>query len=70
MISRDNDAIADFEAFLQGLETDESFFSFIFLDNVHSYATPVGTEPVFTPVPASINHMELNKDTDPQPIRK
>lgn len=69
VISRDNDAIADFEAFLQGLETDDSFFSFIFLDNVHSYATPVGTEPVFTPVPASINHMELNKDTDPQPIR-
>ena len=68
VIARDNDAIADFEAFLQGLEPDSSFFSFVFLDNVHSYATPVGTEPVFTPVPASINHMELNKDTDPQRI--
>lgn len=67
-IERDLAAMEDFDSFLGGLKDDEKFFSFIFLDNVHSYATPEGEPHPFQPTVDAINHLELKNDTDPLPI--
>lgn len=69
VIERDADAIADFTQFIHELKPEDKFFSFVFLDNVHSYATPEGFTSVFTPDPATINHMALGPDSDPTPVR-
>ena len=69
VIERDADAIADFTQFIHELKPEDKFFSFIFLDNVHSYATPEGFTSVFTPDAATINHMALGPDSDPTPVR-
>lgn len=66
-IERDLDAIKDFKSFISNLSADQKFFSFIFLDNVHSYAYPNDFKLRFEPSHA-INHLELNKDTDRTPL--
>ena len=66
-IERDLDAIKDFKSFISNLSEDQKFFSFIFLDNVHSYAYPNDFKLRFEPSRA-INHLELNKDTDRTPL--
>ena len=66
-IERDLDAIKDFKSFISNLSEDQKFFSFIFLDNVHSYAYPNDFKLRFEPSHA-INHLELNKDTDRTPL--
>ncbi|HAR80048.1 MAG TPA: hypothetical protein DCR21_04375 [Succinivibrionaceae bacterium] len=63
---RDDDCIKDFEKML--MEKDSrSFFSFVFLDNVHSSSVPDDAPHPFTPYHSSINHLELTNDTDPTP---
>lgn len=82
VLERDAAAIEDFEAFLQKLRRGDKFFSFIFLDNVHSYAYPeVGSTmghaditaehneyEVFKPTAKTLNQMEYSNDLDPTPI--
>lgn len=67
-VERDLAAMDDFNTFLGSLKNDQKFFSFVYLDNVHHYQTPLGEERPFTPTVESVNHMDLNDDTDPQPI--
>ena len=62
---RDEDAVKDFEQFLQERETDKPFFGFIFLDAPHGYSYPSEDE-IFTPAKAP-NYMLLTNNTDPTP---
>lgn len=66
-IERDQDAMKDFSTFLKSLTPDSKFFSFIFLDNVHSYAHPSDVAP-FKPALTEVNHLDLNNKTDPTPV--
>lgn len=68
VLARDQDALNDFTTFINDLEPNQPFFSFIFLDNVHAYSSPAGMEKRFSPAATSINHMELKADSDPLPI--
>lgn len=66
VLERDDDAINDFMAFVDGHE-DERFFSFVFLDNVHASTLPEDFPHPFTPYLRAVNHMELKASTDPGP---
>lgn len=65
-VERDLDAIKDFKSFISNLQPEQKFFSFVFLDNVHSYAYPSDFQEKFLPSSA-VNHLELNKNTDRTP---
>lgn len=65
-IDRDLDAINDFKNFIGNLKPEQKFFSFVFLDNVHSYAYPSDFQERFLPS-RPINHLELKQDTDRTP---
>ena len=67
-IERDENTVKDFIAFAQQQqEQGQPFFSFIFLDNVHSVAAPADFPHPFTPYLKTVNHMELNADSDREP---
>lgn len=68
VFERDADAINDFADFLSQRKADnKNFFSFIFLDNVHSTAVPEGFKGPFQPSWTTVNHLALKEDTDPTP---
>lgn len=68
VFERDADAINDFAEFLGKRKADnKNFFSFIFLDNVHSTAVPEGFKGPFQPAWTTVNHLALKDDTDPTP---
>ena len=68
VFERDADAINDFAEFLGKRKADnKNFFSFIFLDNVHSTAIPEGFKGPFQPSWSTVNHLALKEDTDPTP---
>lgn len=68
VFERDADAINDFAEFLGKRKADnKNFFSFIFLDNVHSTAVPEGFKGPFQPAWTMVNHLALKEDTDPTP---
>lgn len=68
VFERDADAINDFAEFLDKRKADnKNFFSFIFLDNVHSTAVPEGFKGPFQPAWTTVNHLALKEDTDPTP---
>ena len=68
VFERDADAINDFAEFLGKRKADnKNFFSFIFLDNVHSTAVPEGFTGPFQPAWTTVNHLALKEDTDPTP---
>lgn len=68
VFERDADAINDFADFLTQRKADnKNFFSFIFLDNVHSTAVPEGFKGPFQPAWTTVNHLALKEDTDPTP---
>ena len=68
VFERDADAINDFAEFLGKRKADnKNFFSFIFLDNVHSTAIPEGFKGPFQPSWTTVNHLALKEDTDPTP---
>ena len=68
VFERDADAINDFAEFLGKSKADnKNFFSFIFLDNVHSTAVPEGFKGPFQPAWTTVNHLALKEDTDPTP---
>lgn len=68
VFERDADAINDFAEFLGKRKADnKNFFSFIFLDNVHSTAVPEGFKGPFQPAWTTVNHLALKEDTDPTP---
>ena len=68
VFERDADAINDFADFLAQRKADnKNFFSFIFLDNVHSTAVPEGFKGPFQPAWTTVNHLALKEDTDPTP---
>lgn len=66
IFEKDANSIKDFMTFADGLN-GRPFFSFIFLDNVHSAAVPEDAPHPFTPYLKTVNHMELNADTDREP---
>ena len=66
VFERDQNAIKDFITFTDNLQ-GKPFFSFIFLDNVHGAAVPEDFPHPFTPYLKTVNHMELNADTDREP---
>lgn len=69
VIDRDNNAILDFENWIQNRNTQRPFFSFIFLDNVHANQFPETEENiVYQPYWKTVNHLELNNDFDPKPF--
>lgn len=63
---KDANAVSDFMSFTDGLN-GQPFFSFIFLDNVHSAALPDDAPHPFRPYLTVVNHMDLNAGTDPVP---
>lgn len=68
VFERDADAINDFAEFLGKRKADnKNFFSFIFLDNVHSTAVPERFKGPFQPAWTTVNHLALKEDTDPTP---
>lgn len=68
VFERDADAINDFAEFLDKRKADnKNFFSFIFLDNVHSTAVPEGFKGPFQPAWTTVNHLALKEDTEPTP---
>lgn len=63
-IQRDQMCIKNFENFIKE-NKDNQFFSFIFLDNVHSYQIPEDPKyKVFTPAADYINYASLDQNTD------
>ena len=62
---RDQNAVADWEQFLQTRPKNQPFFGFIFLDAPHGYSYPENTQ-VFTPS-KPMNYLLLTNDTDPAP---
>ncbi|MBQ8829825.1 MAG: sulfatase-like hydrolase/transferase [Burkholderiaceae bacterium] len=70
ILERDRHAIDDFISWHQKKDnkTENPFFSFIFLDNVHGYAFPEDQKHTFyQPYWKEINHIELNSKFDPAP---
>lgn len=66
IFERDAQCISDFEKFVKEDKT-KRFFSFIFLDNVHSAAVPEDAPKPFEPSLKMVNHLELDENTDPTP---
>ncbi len=64
---RDENAIEDFETFLNTRNPQQPFFGFIFLDATHGSNYPPEDE-VFTPA-QQINYLLVNKNTDPAPYK-
>ncbi|MBP5617320.1 MAG: sulfatase-like hydrolase/transferase [Elusimicrobiaceae bacterium] len=62
---RDENAVQDFEKFLDTRNPHEPFFGFIFLDAPHGSSYPAQDE-IFTPA-QEINYLLVNKNTDPTP---
>ena len=62
---RDQNAVADFEQFLQNRNGKQPFFGFIFLDAPHAYEYPPQAKK-FTPV-KEINYLLFTNSTDPTP---
>ncbi len=62
---RDENAVQDFETFLNTRNPQEPFFGFIFLDAPHGTSYPAQDE-IFTPA-QEINYLLVNKNTDPTP---
>ena len=62
---RDENAVEDFEHFLQTHSSGRPFFGFIFLDAPHGYSYP-NTAKKFTPA-KEINYLLLTNRTDPTP---
>lgn len=62
---RDQDAVQDFEHFLQKQDKTRPFLGFIFLDAPHGYSYPESARR-FTPA-KQINYLLLNNNTDPTP---
>ncbi len=68
VFERDSNAITDFIAFAEENKAKgQPFFGFVFLDNVHSAAVPKDFPHPFEPYLKTVNHMELNADTDREP---
>ncbi|MBB1485565.1 DUF3413 domain-containing protein [Oceanospirillum sediminis] len=63
---RDQDAIKDFEQFIEARSDNQPFFSFLFLDAVHGYDVPTGYEK-FQPQWQRVDHVKLNNDFNPDP---
>jgi len=69
VVDRDNNAISDFEQWIEKRNIQLPFFSFIFLDNVHANQFPETEENiVFQPYWKTVNHLALNNDFDPKPF--
>ncbi len=67
-IERDSFVIEDFEAWIKKLPPNKPFFSFIFLNNVHSSSFPQDEANTFyQPYWKEINHLELNNSFDREP---
>lgn len=62
---RDENAIKDFESFLNKRDKKRPFFGFLFLDAPHAYAYPQ-QDRKFTPS-KPLNYLTLTKNTDPLP---
>lgn len=62
---RDENAVEDFEHFLDARKADQPFFGFIFLDAPHGSNYPQEDE-IFTPS-AEVNYLLVSKNTDPTP---
>ena len=62
---RDENAVEDFEHFLDGRDKSKPFFGFIFLDAPHGSNYPAEDE-IFTPS-QKVNYLLVNKNTDPTP---
>ena len=62
---RDQNAVRDFETFLQTRDTKRPFFGFIFLDAPHAYDYPPQAKK-FTPA-KEINYLLFTNNTDPTP---
>ena len=62
---RDENAVKDFEHFLDTRNPKQPFFGFIFLDAPHGYSSPSAEKP-FTPA-KEMNYLLLTNHTDPTP---
>lgn len=63
-VERDLDAIKDFKLFAKNSkDNNKNFFSFIFLDNVHSSSYPKDFKAPYKSDKESINYLDINKDT-------
>lgn len=62
---RDENAVEDFEKFLNARDEKQPFFGFIFLDATHGSHYPP-EDAVFAPA-QEINYLLVNKNTDPAP---
>lgn len=66
IFDRDRQCLEDFKNFVKA-DPSRRFFSFIFVDNVHSAAVPEDAPRPFQPAWTTVNHMDLNASTDPTP---
>ncbi|PLX40479.1 MAG: hypothetical protein C0608_08910 [Deltaproteobacteria bacterium] len=67
-VSRDLRITEKFKGFL-AKDDASPFFSLIFYDSPHSYAIPDGYPAPFTPYAEEVNHLALDADTDPLPLK-
>jgi len=67
-VARDLKITEKFKNFV-GAERGGPFFSLLFYDSSHSYAIPADYPAPFTPYAESVNHLSLDADTDPAPIK-
>jgi hypothetical protein len=67
---RDLEIQRRFLAFLDRRDPEgRPFFGFVFYDSSHAYQYPPDAAAPFQPVPAAIDHLTLNRRTDPAPLR-
>lgn len=64
---RDMDSVNDFEAWLDTIEADKKFMSFMFLDNLHANAFPEDLDVPYKDYWKEVNQLELGPNFDPQP---
>lgn len=69
VLERDQNAINDFEEWIDKRKEKTPFFGFIFLDNVHAAAFPENDKNTFyKPYWKQVNHLELNNEFDREPF--
>jgi hypothetical protein len=64
---RDLDATQEMKRFLTTRDPSRSFFGLLFLDGVHGYDFPEDKPLAYPDYLKRVDHLALNKDTDPKP---
>lgn len=67
--NRDREITRRMRVFLDGRRPEQPFFGFLFYDSTHAYDYPPDAPAPFQPVCPAVDHLKLDNNFDPAPVR-